>query len=159
MDPTRRSSRVIDPKFRQVGFFAPQPDQTNSGPSDSPPVSNSLSPVMIPPPRRAYGDVTRAIQVPVGEFDYRRSEFDFVRVGSYDPSDSVSSLSSRIGDGEFSEDSGNWIRGKLPMSLPSNGFDRMAVRNLSKKNSQVSSFGTKLRLLVCVFFVFTVFME
>ncbi|KAL8132576.1 hypothetical protein AgCh_008165 [Apium graveolens] len=132
MDPTRRSSRVIDPKFRQVGFFAPQPDHTLSGPFDSPPV-------MIPPPRRAYGDVTRAIQVPVGEFDYRRSEFDFVRIGSYDPSDSMSSLSSRIGDGEFSEDSGNWIRGKLPMSLPSSGFDR-AVRNLSKKNLHGLSF-------------------
>lgn len=100
---------------------------------------------MIPPAPRANDEITRAIQVPVGEFDYQRSEFDFVRVGSDDPSDSMSSLSSRIGDGEFSEDSGNWIRGKLPMSLPSNGLDRMAVRNLSKKNPQVSIVGMKFK--------------
>ncbi|KAK1384016.1 Translation initiation factor eIF-2B subunit delta [Heracleum sosnowskyi] len=140
MDP-RRTSRVIDPKVRKVGFFAPQPFRTLSGPADLPPVSSSLSPVMIPPARHASDNLTRAVGVPVPVNDFRRSEMDYVPVGSYNPGDSVLGTSpvssSRVGDGEFSEDLENWSRsdsrGMLPMSLPSNGLDMMAVRNLSKK--------------------------
>lgn len=63
MDSRRSSRALIDPKVRQVGFFtsAPlPPDRTQSDPPDpirSPPLAdasspgNSLSPVMIPPPR------------------------------------------------------------------------------------------------------------
>ncbi|KAL1824730.1 hypothetical protein ACET3Z_011508 [Daucus carota] len=148
MDP-RRTSRVIDPKVRKVGFFAPQPDRTQSGPADLPPVSASLSPVMIPPARHASDNIGRAVGVPVPVRDVRRSEVDYVPVGSYNPGDSVLGTSpvssSRIGDGEFSEDLENWSRsdsrGKLPMSLPSNGLDMMAVRSLSKKVTQVANEG------------------
>lgn len=152
MDP-RRTSRVIDPKVRKVGFFAPQPDRTQSGPADLPPVPSSLSPVMIPPARHASDNLTRAVGVPVPVSDIRRSEMEYVPVGSYNPGDSVLGTSpvssSRVGDGKFSEELENWSRsdsrGKLPMSLPSNGFDTMAVRNLSKKE------GNFFRILcICV---------
>ncbi|KAJ8775376.1 hypothetical protein K2173_023141 [Erythroxylum novogranatense] len=65
MEPRRSSRTVIDPKVRHVGFFAPPPERSQSGPPDpispSPPTINdlspssgdSLSPVMIPPPRHA----------------------------------------------------------------------------------------------------------
>ncbi|KAL8124148.1 hypothetical protein AgCh_011963 [Apium graveolens] len=146
MDP-RRTSRVIDPKVRKVGFFAPQPDRTQSGPADLPPVSSSLSPVMIPPARHASDNLTRAVGVPVPVSDFRRSEMEYVPVGSYNPGDSVlgtSPVSSiKVGDGEFSEDFENWSRsdsrGKLPMSLPSTGLDMMAVRNFSKNVAQVAN--------------------
>lgn len=64
--------------------------------------------------------------VPAG----RRLSVDQVPVGSYNPPDSVLGTSpSRVGDGEFSEDSGEWFprgsKGKLPMSLPSNGIGFM----------------------------------
>lgn len=72
-------------------------------------------------------------------------------IGSYNPPDSVlgtSPVSSRIGDGEFSEDSVNWIRrtssGKLPMSLPSNGIGMMVEANLAlgvKKATGLSNDG------------------
>ncbi|KAK4799134.1 hypothetical protein SAY86_024499 [Trapa natans] len=62
MEPRRNLRTVIDPKVRKVGFFAP-PDRSQSGPADpisaasavqassSSPSGNTLSPVMIPPPR------------------------------------------------------------------------------------------------------------
>nr|XP_043615397.1 translation initiation factor eIF-2B subunit delta-like [Erigeron canadensis] len=61
MDSRRAPRTIIDPKVRQVGFFAPLPERSQSTPppfqqlssSLSPPSSssvNSLSPVMIPPP-------------------------------------------------------------------------------------------------------------
>ncbi|KAI4346815.1 hypothetical protein L6164_007681 [Bauhinia variegata] len=67
MDSRRASRAPIDPKVRQVGFFAPgaPPERSQSSPPDptfssssSPPVADSpagnlLSPVMIPPPRHA----------------------------------------------------------------------------------------------------------
>ncbi|KAK3024129.1 hypothetical protein RJ639_044384, partial [Escallonia herrerae] len=135
---SRRTSRVIDPKIRKVGFFTPgpPPDRTQSGPaSSSPPASNnSLSPVMIPPPRHASDNLSRAVAAQLGP---RRlpPAADHVTVGSYNPPDSVlgsSPVSTRIGDGEFSEDSANWIRrtgsGKLGSSLPSGGFDLSAAK-------------------------------
>lgn len=55
MDSRRSSRAVIDPKVRQVGFFtsAPQPpDPIRTPPlADASSPGNSLSPVMIPPPR------------------------------------------------------------------------------------------------------------
>ncbi|KAJ4833250.1 hypothetical protein Tsubulata_005083 [Turnera subulata] len=65
MEPRRAPRAVSDPKVRQVGFFtAPTPpDRSLSGPPEtstpplsdlSPPLTgNSLSPVMIPPPRHS----------------------------------------------------------------------------------------------------------
>lgn len=49
MDARRAPRAVIDPKVRKVGFFAPpDPIPLNISPS-----VNSLSPVMIPPPRHS----------------------------------------------------------------------------------------------------------
>ncbi|XP_028095657.1 probable translation initiation factor eIF-2B subunit delta isoform X2 [Camellia sinensis] len=151
---SRRTSRVIDPKVRHVGFFAPaappplSPDRAQSGapePLLSTPVSgNSLSPVMIPPPRHASDNLSslvphhqsRAVDVPVPASATRRSSVEIVPVvGSYNQSESVLGTSpssaisplSRVVDGEFSEDSVNWIRrsnsGKFASSVPSGGID------------------------------------
>ncbi|OMO94690.1 Initiation factor 2B-related protein [Corchorus olitorius] len=77
MDPRRTARTVSDPKVRQVGFFTPPPppDRSVSDPPShhdliqfsspsSPPVNehspsgNSLSPVMIPPPRHHSDTLT-----------------------------------------------------------------------------------------------------
>ncbi|GFZ12205.1 NagB/RpiA/CoA transferase-like superfamily protein [Actinidia rufa] len=158
MDPPRRTSRVIDPKVRHVGFFAPlSPGRTQSGPpapaAPSPvsgsPSGNSLSPVMIPPPRHASDNLSsalalhqppsRPVSVPVTSAVRRPSIDNVAVVGSYNQSETVLatspsaiSPSGRIGDGEFSEDSLNWIRrtnsGKFSSSVPTGGFD-LAVKN------------------------------
>lgn len=121
MDP-RRPSRVIDPKVRKVGFFTPgpPPDRTQSSPAPGQsPVFNSLSPVMIPPPRHASDNLSRAVGMPVPTSAqlHGHQPVDSLQVGSYTFSDSVlddsptRSPSSQIGiNGEFSEDSANWIK-------------------------------------------------
>ncbi|KAK9091157.1 hypothetical protein Sjap_024334 [Stephania japonica] len=159
----RRSSRmVIDPKVRQVGFFTPSalPDRTASAPTDpssSPPVSdispaNSLSPVMIPPPRHASDNftfnLTRTVPVPVpvpgpGSPLRHVSSGENMPLGSYNPSESFlgtsplgqSSASKVVVDGEFSDDVASpagWFRrgstGKVASSLPSGGFDMAAAK-------------------------------
>lgn len=145
----RRTSRIpIDPKVRQVGFFAPGAlrDRSQSGPlgfSSSPPVSNisptgnSLSPVMIPPPRHASDNfvLSRPLAVPVSDSTLRPPAVeDRMAVGSYDASELLlgTSASSRIGDGEFSEDYSVFFRrsssGKFASSLPSGGFDSTAMK-------------------------------
>ncbi|KAJ6734963.1 TRANSLATION INITIATION FACTOR EIF-2B DELTA SUBUNIT [Salix purpurea] len=70
MDPRRAPRTVSDPKVRKVGFFTDPPDRSLPGPpnhpissfptsppstvDNSPPsAGNSLSPVMIPPPRHS----------------------------------------------------------------------------------------------------------
>lgn len=153
--PQRRTSRVIDPVIRKVGFSPvsqQSPSRTQSGPpGPSSPSNNSLSPVMIPPPRHASDNLssslavhhnhpTRPVGVPVPSASMlRRRSIDGVHavIGSYNQSESVlgtsppsslgASPSSRIGDGEFSEDSVNWIRrsnsGKLASSVPAGGFN------------------------------------
>ncbi|KAJ9568269.1 hypothetical protein OSB04_004235, partial [Centaurea solstitialis] len=140
MDP-RRPSRLIDPKVRKVGFFTPgpPPDRTRSGPAPSP-VSNSLSPVMIPPARHASDNLSRAVGMPVPvasqSHPHPHPPLDSLQqVESYTPSESVLSASptrspsSRIGlDGEFSEDSVNWMKrsdsGRFaPALLPTGGHE------------------------------------
>ena len=128
----RRVLRAV-PRVRQVGFFTPNapplqpgPTRSQSGPpnSNSPPLSgspasNSLSPVMIPPPRHLS--------------DNRAT------VGSYNPSESFLRLesppASRIGHGEFSEgteSSLGWYRrsnsAKFASSFPGGGFDLSPVK-------------------------------
>lgn len=131
MDARRTSRTVIDPKVRHVGFFTPNPDPDSPGRTpllSNSPASNSLSPVMIPPPRLPSD---RTAAVPVPETGLRRQTGgDHVAVGSYNPSESLlsssptpSSPSSRVGlDGEFSEESGGWYRrsnsGKFATGLP-----------------------------------------
>nr|GEU62984.1 initiation factor 2B-related protein [Tanacetum cinerariifolium] len=117
MDSRRR---IIDPKVRKVGFFTPgpPPDRTQSGPagpSSQSPISNSLSPVMIPPARQTSENLTlsRGVGVPVPNVS---RGYDSLDVGSYAMSESVMSEETesppgRVGiDGEFSEDSVNWMR-------------------------------------------------
>nr|GEU87114.1 translation initiation factor eIF-2B subunit delta-like isoform X3 [Tanacetum cinerariifolium] len=117
MDSRRR---IIDPKVRKVGFFTPgpPPDRTQSGPagpSSQSPISNLLSPVMIPPARQTSENLTlsRGVGVPVPNVS---CGYDSLDVGSYAMSESVMSEETksppgRVGiDGEFSEDSVNWMR-------------------------------------------------
>uniref|UniRef100_A0A5B6YW72 Translation initiation factor eIF2B subunit delta n=1 Tax=Davidia involucrata TaxID=16924 RepID=A0A5B6YW72_DAVIN len=140
----RRTSRLIDPKVRHVGFFTPAaPPDSLPPPVSVSPSGNSLSPVMIPPPRHASDNLSsRAVGVPVPASTQRRSSTDNLPVGSYNPSESllgtspVLSPSSNLVNGEFSEDSANWIRrsnsGKLASSFPSGGFDLTAASEAKK---------------------------
>ncbi|KAF3969141.1 hypothetical protein CMV_007032 [Castanea mollissima] len=163
MEARRASRTVSDPKVRHVGFFTPDP---NPHPGRTPlasdaPVSNALSPVMIPPPRQPSD---RTAAVPVPETGQRRQTgADQVPVGSYNPSESLlsssplpSSPSSRVGlvDGEFSEESGGWLRRseseKYASSLPDTMVERApensasaAPRLESKKSVEVTGKGGK----------------
>ncbi|CAO2825456.1 unnamed protein product [Amaranthus hypochondriacus] len=157
MDPPRRNTRsVIDPKIRQVGFFAP-PDRTHSdslssSSSTSPPVAqispsgNSLSPVMIPPPRHSSDThILLTSSRPVISSPLRRPSSDVVTahlvVGSYNPSDIFPSES------EYSEDvvvtpskggkkSGSKFASSLPSGGVGGGFELM-VGKLGRNGSVV----------------------
>ncbi|OMO83091.1 Initiation factor 2B-related protein [Corchorus olitorius] len=146
----RRVSRAV-PRVRQVGFFTPNappqqpgPTRSQSGPpnSNSPPLSdspasNSLSPVMIPPPRHLsdnLGARTAAVPVPG-----RANAGQHATVGSYNPTESVLGLesppASRIGDGEFSEGTESSLgfyrrsnSAKFASSFPGGGFDLSPVK-------------------------------
>ncbi|KAL4036116.1 hypothetical protein IC575_004840 [Cucumis melo] len=155
----RRGSRIVNPKVRQVGFFtldAPNsPDRSLSGPPNclpsqqslSPP-TNSLSPVMIPPPRHLSDNLaSRSAVLPVPAPANWRNSTDQIPVGSYNPSETLlatspmASPSSRTGDEELdmSEDSSNsvWHRrsgsGKIASSFPGVGI-HMGAKSL--ENSQ-----------------------
>ncbi|XVF50661.1 hypothetical protein PTKIN_Ptkin04bG0119800 [Pterospermum kingtungense] len=156
MDGRRLPSAV--PRVRQVGFFTPNapphqpgPARSQSGPpnSNSPPLSgspasNSLSPVMIPPPRHLsdnLGGHTAAVAVPG-----RDNAGEHATFGSYNPSESVFGLESpppsRIGDREFSEEgtesSLGWYRrsnsAKYASSFPGGGFDLSPVKHPESVN-------------------------
>lgn len=144
MDSRRPPRTVSDPKVRQVGFFAPPEPITSS--SSSPPVSNispsgnSLSPVMIPPPRHS-SDTPRPVP-----FTVRR---DSIPAGSYNnssdffpasPPAASSSYGIVMGNGEFLNDvvmspgrarRGNFVRASAGLttssSFPSGGFDLTAA--------------------------------
>ncbi|XP_007036420.2 PREDICTED: translation initiation factor eIF-2B subunit delta [Theobroma cacao] len=146
----RRVTRAV-PRVRQVGFFTPNappeqpgpvrsqsgPPNSNSPPLSGSPASNSLSPVMIPPPRHLsdnLGARTGAVPVPG-----RANAGDHATVGSYNPADSVLGLESppptRIGDGESSEETESslgWYRrnnpAKFASSFPGGGFDLSPVK-------------------------------
>ncbi|XP_061364357.1 probable translation initiation factor eIF-2B subunit delta isoform X2 [Gastrolobium bilobum] len=160
MDPPRRAPRaVIDPipKFRQVGFFthgAP-PERSQSGPPDpihsSPRVSNispsgnSLSPVMIPPPRHLSDNLllhARPAASPLradsmtasggggGGSGSTYDASDFYRAPvSPAPSSSYSSRIATAGDGSFFDGKGNNAGGKVAASsFPRGGFDLTAMK-------------------------------
>uniref|UniRef100_A0A7N0SZU2 Translation initiation factor eIF2B subunit delta n=1 Tax=Kalanchoe fedtschenkoi TaxID=63787 RepID=A0A7N0SZU2_KALFE len=148
MEARRNPRSVIDPKVRQVGFFAP-PDRTQSGPPDpsSPPLStvspsgNSLSPVMIPPPRHASDSFPAAAARPAPA-SLRRPSF-----GSYNASDfypptppataaGVGNDKSGVGNGAedvaLSSSSPRWSRRgenskAVASSFPGGGFDLTAA--------------------------------
>ncbi|KAL6572865.1 hypothetical protein OROHE_002341 [Orobanche hederae] len=143
MDIRRVPRTVSDPKVRHVGFFAP-PDRSQLGPhareSSSPPVpdvspaGNSVSPVMIPPPRHFSNDLSRHLHQPPPvstlRIDARAADFS-VTAGSYNPSEFLSPTSTV----DFFEEqlSPGFGRkgsfGKFASSLPSGGFD-MAKQNV-----------------------------
>ncbi|KAF4394304.1 hypothetical protein G4B88_018454 [Cannabis sativa] len=171
MDSRRAPRTVIDPKIRQVGFFAP-PDRTNSSQSEpilsspsSPPVAeispsgNSLSPVMIPPPRHTSDN--RTVPLVANPTSPLRRE-SIAAGSSYNPSDffpstmsptASSSFAGRVGlsYGEFSEDvisspgravRGSSVRASAASSLPSGGFDLAALRSSSVPASELTTVST-----------------
>ncbi|KAK7271778.1 hypothetical protein RJT34_27955 [Clitoria ternatea] len=151
MDPPRRTPRsVIDPvpKFRQVGFFAP-PERSQSGPpdpthslqiSDTTPAANSLSPVMIPPPRHLSDNLllhARPATSPLraesiaaaGRSSYDASDF-FPAPLSPAPSSSYSSRIITGGDGSFFNGGKGSNGGKVvASSFPRGGFDLTAMKS------------------------------
>lgn len=163
MEPRRISRAVIDPKVRRVGFFTPnappqQPARTQSLPPDSSspplsdsPASNSLSPVMIPPPRHPSDNLSayRTPAIPVAEPARERAEL-MVVAGSYDPAESLFGTSSpsrsppvsrRFLDGEFSGES-RFRRShsaKFASSFPGGGFDLTAVKNVGTGDPAASA--------------------
>ncbi|CAL1354679.1 unnamed protein product [Linum trigynum] len=166
MDARRGSLPV--PRVRQVGFFTPNappaPTRSQSGPpnSSSPPLpespaSNSLSPVMIPPPRHHSDNLAAAPRptspLPVPEpSPFRRrgahagADNNAPLVGSYNPTETLLAMSppatrspsdSHAGDGESEVAmSGGWFRrsnsAKLASSLPSGTFDFSSVQSTAE---------------------------
>ncbi|CAN6571801.1 unnamed protein product [Malus baccata var. baccata] len=145
MDPRRPPRAVSDPKVRQVGFFAsPDPIASSSSPVSNSPSGNSLSPVMIPPPRHS-SDTSRPVLFPAVPASTARRES--VLVESYNnssepfpasPPTASSSYGIVMGNGEFLNDvvmsPGRTFRrvraaGGLTTSssFPSGGFDLTAA--------------------------------
>ncbi|CAA7055556.1 unnamed protein product [Microthlaspi erraticum] len=133
MESRRNPRAVVDPKVRQVGFFtSSQPDSTQQPDpiaSESHPVSsispsgNSLSPVMIPPPRHTSSDTfpiraAAASAVSPSSFSYS-SRRDF-------PDGSTTASPGRVSRGSFAKSS-------VPAasSLPGVGMDSMAAAKSS----------------------------
>lgn len=134
---------VSDPKVRQVGFFAP-PDRSQSVPpaptssfplvSEISPSGNSLSPVMIPPPRNVSSDMSRHFPpAPISPLRGGRGAADSsIPVGSYNPSEFISPTATA----DFSEDalSPGWGRkgnsAKIASSLPTGGIDMVKQNNV-----------------------------
>ncbi|XP_028805852.1 translation initiation factor eIF-2B subunit delta [Neltuma alba] len=165
MDSRRAPRAVIDPKVRQVGFFAPgaPPERSHSSPpdpdfpksssppvSDVPPTGNSLSPVMIPPPRHASDNMllhTRPAASPL--------RGDSITAGSYNSSSdffpapmspSPSSYSNKVvGEGDLFDgiaSPGRGVRGnagKVASSFPRGGFDMTAMKANSVPASQLTT--------------------
>lgn len=139
----RRVPRTVsDPKVRQVGFFAPvgPPDRSQSGPPDpisSPPSSqispsgNSLSPVMIPPPRHQSIDIPRHFNhpPPISALRGPRANDSSIPVGSYPSEFSSPSAITDFSEGQLSP---RWGRkgssGKFATSLPSGGIAMAVVK-------------------------------
>ncbi|WOL19605.1 hypothetical protein Cni_G28407 [Canna indica] len=112
MDPRRPPRTVSDPKVRQVGFVTPAAAPSaapSSPPAGELPISaNSLSPVMIPPPRHGPSDglpsrPSAPVAVPNPTSVLRRDSLQ-INVGSYHTSEVVvgtppmTSPSSRVDD-------------------------------------------------------------
>lgn len=146
---------VIDPKVRQVGFFAPgaTPDRSQSGPpdssspplSDASPPSNSLSPVMIPPPRHASDNILRTtpLLAPLSPLRRPVATGDTIPVGSYNPSEfyaaSSPTMSPSSKGGEFSENRRGNSGKVVSSSVPSGGFNLAGVK---QSNAPASSLTT-----------------
>lgn len=170
MDPRRVSRTVSDPKVRHVGFFAPAapPDRSKSGPldptssshpvSDISPSGNSLSPVMIPPPRQPSTDLVRhyphaPLLSPLGD---PRAADSSIPVGSYNQSEFLSpSATTDASDDPLSPRlSRTGSSGKFAMSMPSGEFDMPVARQNDVVNLPPNAPG---RVLVLVLLAFDLF--
>ncbi|KAK7838561.1 translation initiation factor eIF2B subunit delta [Quercus suber] len=144
MDPRRASRTVSDPKIRQVGFFAPSPDRSFSGPPDPistststpnpaaantsspPPISdlspsgNSLSPVMIPPPRHSSDTTYRPVPFPPAS-PLRRDTLSLT-VGSYNNNNII--ISSSPTASFYDESKGITVKAS---SVPASGLTTVSV--------------------------------
>lgn len=155
----RRVSAVV-PRVRQVGFVTPNPDANQNPPppsrtqsvpaeSSSPPLAespaggNSLSPVMIPPPRHHSDNLAhlRSAAVPVPESSYRRPMANdrVAVVGSYNPADTLlgDSDSPNLSENSDASTTLGWFgrngSGKFTAgsSFPGGGFDLTTLKSES----------------------------
>ncbi|XP_020218597.1 translation initiation factor eIF-2B subunit delta [Cajanus cajan] len=153
MDARRAPRAVIDPKVRKVGFFAP-PEASQSGPPDPisfqlPPSSNSLSPVMIPPPCHAAENLGLHARPDATSPSAEES----VAAGSYSSSSEFfhapmsPAPSSRIvlGNGDFfhgaASSPGRGGGGKVASSFPRGGFDLTVVNDASLAIREIEKAG------------------
>ncbi|KAI4331522.1 hypothetical protein MLD38_029707 [Melastoma candidum] len=138
MDQRHRVQRAVsDPKVRQVGFFAPNPNPISDFPSrSSPPLAGSpsnatsSSPVIIipPPPPPAARNHPALSHLVVGSYD--AASESLLGSSSRLPSSPPYSARGFVVDGEFSEES--WPQrsnsAKFASSFPSGGFNLTAAR-------------------------------
>ncbi|KAL4178950.1 hypothetical protein AMTRI_Chr13g84770 [Amborella trichopoda] len=156
MDARRVSRMVIDPKVRQVGFVTPgassepmkhiiESSSMASSSSELTPSGNSLSPVMIPPPRHA-------IPVPVPSPLRRPSIGDNMPLGSYNPSDSLLGASPTISPSSRNDDD-NPYSGIPSVDLSDEFSPRWIDRTNSGtiSNTKADDFGHKLPQLASSF--------
>jgi hypothetical protein len=171
MDPRRAARTVIDPKVRKVGFFTPgaPPDRSLSGPPDpiaspsasSPPIpdlspsGNSLSPVMIPPPRHSSADTALlSSSRPVPPSPLRRDSLTSAgcihNSSELFPSSSPTAPSSYAGRVvEFHDDSrGNSVKVATgASSFPGGGFDLTAVKTSSVPASRFTTVSVRVKTM------------
>ncbi|KAK4354358.1 hypothetical protein RND71_026552 [Anisodus tanguticus] len=140
MDP-RRPSRVIDPKVRRVGFFAPDPDNHPGLPS-SPSGNSSSSPAIVP---HAFESVSQAVPVPnptssSSRPPRRSGSFEELVVGSYNPMQSMLGTSpASSGIGEFSEDSTtHWVHQTDGFGSTAAAKDDEGTSSIERFNAQVA---------------------
>ncbi|XP_038685762.1 translation initiation factor eIF-2B subunit delta-like isoform X2 [Tripterygium wilfordii] len=150
MDQRRAPRSVIDPKVRQVGFFFTGTDQmlSSSAPvadlSSSPLPGNSLSPVMIPPPRHPSDTLSSS---PVQRSSMAAAAVESLIVGSYNASElfPATSPSSTGPNPELSDDLGvSPGRSKrapafAPSSVPASGLTTVSVVNLQPEKAVSAS--------------------
>ncbi|KAF3575908.1 hypothetical protein DY000_02033492 [Brassica cretica] len=131
MESRRNPRAVVDPKVRQVGFFtSSQPDSTHQPDpiaSESHPVvssispsGNSLSPVMIPPPRHNSSD-TFPLRAAAAASAVSPSSFSYSTRRDF-PDGSMTASPGRVSRASFSKPSS---------SLPGVGMDSMAAAKSS----------------------------
>ncbi|KAG2325271.1 hypothetical protein Bca52824_007999 [Brassica carinata] len=132
MESRRNPRAVVDPKVRQVGFFTS--DSTHHPPdpiaSDSHPVPtvspsrNSLSPVMIPPPRHNSSDAF-PLRAAAAASAVSPSSFSYSTRRDFPDGSTTAASPGRVSRGSFSRSS------LASSSLPGVGMDSMAAAKSS----------------------------
>ncbi|CAH8354984.1 unnamed protein product [Eruca vesicaria subsp. sativa] len=137
MESRRNPRAVVDPKVRQVSFFTssqpysalpPDPIASDFHPASTiSPSRNSLSPVMIPPPRHNFSDTFPLCAVTTSAVS---SSFFFYSSHRDLPDGSMKASPGRVSMGSFS-------RSSLASSLPGVGMDSMAAAKSSSVPASV----------------------